>query len=41
MFVMMVCEGNIDDEYMVKYCDSHFSLLNQGGLILVNNHVFE
>ena len=38
---MMVLERDIDDQYIEKYYDTHMSLLNRGGLTLVNTKFFE
>ena len=38
---MLMREREMDDEYLNKYYDSHMSLLNRGGLTLVNKHFFE
>ena len=38
---MFIREGQMDDDYLNKYYDSHMCLLNRGGLTLVNKHWFE
>ena len=38
---MIFRASEIDDEYMDKYYDRHMSLLNRGGLTLVNKVFFE
>ena len=38
---MFMREREMDDEYLKKYYDAHMSLLNKGGLTLVNKHYFE
>ena len=38
---MMLCEREIEDEYMDRYYAGHMSLLNRGGLTLVSGPFFE